>query len=271
MVTATACCSTTPDVSVLARSSAITASTVSKTTRSGTARLHAFLVDPTGRMDERFRMNSYWPWWAGALGLALVTINYTLITDRSLGVSAAWDRVFHWRAERRLERLDEQFLNDRALVGALAQATADEFGAAAAMPPEITHSHARSRDLDAEPAADERALAASLRPVPLVTQAALLVSIFLGGWIAAFSSGRFQIRFDMGEGFRQLVTSNPITMVCLLFAGGVLVGFGTRLAGGCSSGHGLSGCGRLRPVSLLATAVFFGTAVVVSFLLWKVI
>jgi uncharacterized membrane protein YedE/YeeE len=60
-------------------------------------------------------------------------------------------------------------------------------------------------------------------------------------------------------------------MVCVLFAGGVLVGFGTRLAGGCSSGHGLSGCGRLRPVSLLATAVFFGTAAVVSFLLWKVI
>ena len=60
-------------------------------------------------------------------------------------------------------------------------------------------------------------------------------------------------------------------MVCLLFAGGVLVGFGTRLAGGCSSGHGLSGCGRLRPVSMVATAVFFGTAVIVSFLLWKVI
>jgi uncharacterized membrane protein YedE/YeeE len=60
-------------------------------------------------------------------------------------------------------------------------------------------------------------------------------------------------------------------MIAVLFGGGMLVGFGTRLAGGCSSGHGLSGCGRLRPVSLLATAVFFGTAVLVSFLLWKVI
>lgn len=216
-------------------------------------------------------MSSYWPWWAGALGLALVTINYTMITDRSLGVSGAWDRVLHWRAERRLERLDEQFLNDRALVGALAQATADQFGAAAPIHPETTHSGARSHDLDVEPTEDERSSVASLRPVPLVTQAALLLSIFVGGWIAAVSSGRFQIRFDMGEGFSRLVTSNPTTMVCLLFVGGVMVGFGTRLAGGCSSGHGLSGCGRLRPVSLLATAVFFGTAVVVSFLLWKVI
>jgi uncharacterized membrane protein YedE/YeeE len=85
------------------------------------------------------------------------------------------------------------------------------------------------------------------------------------------TAGRFQLRLDMGDGFRQIVTDNPTTMVSLLFAGGVLVGFGTRLAGGCSSGHGLSGCGRLRPVSILATAVFFGTAVFVSFLLWKVI
>jgi uncharacterized membrane protein YedE/YeeE len=60
-------------------------------------------------------------------------------------------------------------------------------------------------------------------------------------------------------------------MFAVLFVGGILVGFGTRLAGGCSSGHGLSGCGRLQPVSIVATAVFFGTAVLVSFLLWKVI
>jgi uncharacterized protein len=93
----------------------------------------------------------------------------------------------------------------------------------------------------------------------------------VGGWVAAVTAGRFQLRFDMGDGYRELVTGNPTTMVTLLFVGGVLVGFGTRLAGGCSSGHGLSGCGRLRSVSMLATAVFFGTAVLVSFLLWKVI
>ena len=75
----------------------------------------------------------------------------------------------------------------------------------------------------------------------------------------------------MGDAFRAIVTDNPIAMIVTLFLRGVLVGFGTRLAGGCSSGHGLSGCGRMRPVSLVATAVFFGTAVAVSFLLWKVI
>jgi hypothetical protein len=215
-------------------------------------------------------MSNYWPWWAGAIGLALVTINYTLITDRSFGVSAAWDRVVHWSAERRLERLDDQFLDDNALVSALATATAEQFGPrpGAPLPGDVVHGDAAAHSPDVGPTAAERA---PTRLAPVVTQAALLLSIFVGGWVAAVTAGRFQLRLDMGDGFRQLVTGNPITMIGVLFVGGVLVGFGTRLAGGCSSGHGLSGCGRLRPVSILATAVFFGTAVVVSFLLWKVI
>jgi hypothetical protein len=218
-------------------------------------------------------MSNYWPWWAGAIGLALVTINYTLATDRSLGVSSAWDRVLHWRAERRLERLDFQVTDDRALVDALAAATAEQFGTRPGAPtaPDAACGDAQTHSQDVGPTAVETAPVASLRPAPLVTQAALLLSIFLGGWVAAVTAGRFELRFDMGNGFRELVTDNPTTMIGVLFVGGVLVGFGTRLAGGCSSGHGLSGCGRLRPVSILATAVFFGAAVVVSFLLWKVI
>lgn len=220
-------------------------------------------------------MSNYWPWWAGAIGLAVVTINYTITTDRPLGVSAAWDRVLHWRSERRLEQLDAQFADDRALADALVAATAEQFGTLPGPPstrPDAGPGNAQAPGEDVEPTADdEKAPAASLRPAPLVTQAALLLSIFLGGLVAAVTAGRFELRFDMGNGFRELVTDNPTTMISVLFVGGVLVGFGTRLAGGCSSGHGLSGCGRLRPVSIVATAVFFGAAVLVSFLLWKVI
>ncbi|MGW7530211.1 YeeE/YedE family protein [Streptomyces sp. NPDC054783] len=217
--------------------------------------------------------SSYWPWWAGAAGLALITINYALTTDRSFGVSSAWDRVLHWRRERRLERMDEEFTDERALADALAAATAEHFGTnpgAYTLPPAPSGT-SQLLETDIEPAESENASVTGPSPAPLVTQAALLVSIFLGGLIAAVTSGRFHLRFDMGPGFRNLVTADPITMTVLLFVGGVLVGFGTRLAGGCSSGHGLNGCGRLRPVSLVATAVFFGTAVAVSFLLWKVI
>jgi uncharacterized protein len=45
--------------------------------------------------------------------------------------------------------------------------------------------------------------------------------------------------------------------------GGLLVGIGTRLSGGCTSGHGICGLARLSPRSLVATGVFMLTAVVV--------
>lgn len=221
-------------------------------------------------------MTTYWPWWAGAVGLALVTVYHTLATDRSFGVSSAWDRVVHWRRERRAERMDEEFADERALAAALAAATAEHYGTVPSPAGQAPYGQPGTFEvdvepLDVEPPASDRTAATSGRPAPLFTQAALLISVFVGGLIAAVTSGRFELRLDMGEGFRDLVTADPLLMTVLLFVGGVLVGFGTRLAGGCSSGHGLNGCGRLRPVSLVATAVFFGTAVAVSFLLWKVI
>ncbi len=207
-------------------------------------------------------MSNYWPWWAGALALAFVTINFTLTTDRSFGVSSAWDRVLHWRRERNLDRQQEEVVDERVLVHALATATAQQFGTPGVAPESPT----------AEVQPSTQAVRQSTpRRSPLVTQAALLLSIFIGGLIAAVTAGRFELRLDMGAAFSQIVTDNPTAMIGTLFVGGVLVGFGTRLAGGCSSGHGLHGCGRLYPVSLVATAVFFGTAVVVSLLLWKVI
>ncbi|MFC4150057.1 YeeE/YedE family protein [Micromonospora mangrovi] len=215
-------------------------------------------------------MSDYWPWWAGAAGLALTTVNYAVTTDRSFGVSGAWDRVLHWRTERRVERLNARVTDDQVLVEALAAATVAQFGTAAPAPAGGRNPHPVARPVQPDAPASAPSTA-GLLPAPLLSQAALLLSIFLGGWVAAVVSGRFQLRLDMGDGFRQVVTDDPVGMVAALFVGGVLVGFGTRLAGGCSSGHGLNGCGRLQPVSLVATAVFFGTAVLVSFLLWKVI
>jgi uncharacterized protein len=51
----------------------------------------------------------------------------------------------------------------------------------------------------------------------------------------------------------------------ILFAAGILIGFGAKTAGGCTSGNGLSGTSMTSPAALAATATFFGTAIVVSF------
>lgn len=51
----------------------------------------------------------------------------------------------------------------------------------------------------------------------------------------------------------------------LLALAGVLVGFGTRLGSGCTSGHGVCGISRLSKRSLVATGVFMGVAMLVTF------
>jgi uncharacterized membrane protein YedE/YeeE len=48
--------------------------------------------------------------------------------------------------------------------------------------------------------------------------------------------------------------------------GGFLVGLGTRIGNGCTSGHGVCGVGRLAPRSIVASAVFVGLGIATSYL-----
>jgi uncharacterized membrane protein YedE/YeeE len=59
----------------------------------------------------------------------------------------------------------------------------------------------------------------------------------------------------------------PPRSLAMLAVAGVLVGFGTRLAGGCTSGHGVCGLARLSKRSLVATLVFMVVAMVTVALL----
>ena len=49
-----------------------------------------------------------------------------------------------------------------------------------------------------------------------------------------------------------------------LVVAGLLVGFGTRLGSGCTSGHGVAGLSRLSPRSIVATLTFMGAAVLTT-------
>jgi uncharacterized protein len=52
---------------------------------------------------------------------------------------------------------------------------------------------------------------------------------------------------------------------------GVLVGFGTRVGGGCTSGHGVCGLGRLSMRSLVAVAVFMASGMAATFVMRHVL
>lgn len=59
--------------------------------------------------------------------------------------------------------------------------------------------------------------------------------------------------------------------ISILFLGGVLVGFGTRYAGGCTSGHAISGLSDLQVPSLIAVIGFFMGGLIMIHLLFPVI
>jgi uncharacterized membrane protein YedE/YeeE len=68
--------------------------------------------------------------------------------------------------------------------------------------------------------------------------------------------------------FALLVHRPAITVdasLLTLIAGGLLVGYGTRLGGGCTSGHGICGVARLSPRSLTATLVFIAAGMAVVY------
>ena len=59
-----------------------------------------------------------------------------------------------------------------------------------------------------------------------------------------------------------IITTSPL----LLIVGGLLVGFGTRLGSGCTSGHGVAGLARLSPSSIAATGTFMVVAALTVFI-----
>ncbi|MDP9351555.1 MAG: YeeE/YedE family protein [Chloroflexota bacterium] len=92
---------------------------------------------------------------------------------------------------------------------------------------------------------------------------------FLGGLVlGAFLVALLGESPQFGLGYGRLGEVLPTgLLVAVLLFGGVLVGYGARWMGACTSGHGLSGCSTRSPGSLLATVTFFATAVVATLLL----
>jgi uncharacterized protein len=81
------------------------------------------------------------------------------------------------------------------------------------------------------------------------------------GWRIAFLAGLVLAPvLALTAGYRVPVPQMPANWAVIVVAG-LLVGFGTRLGGGCTSGHGVCGIARLSPRSIVATCIFMAAAV----------
>ncbi|MFT6927887.1 MAG: putative membrane protein YedE/YeeE [Psychromonas sp.] len=84
-------------------------------------------------------------------------------------------------------------------------------------------------------------------------------------WRAAFLTGMIASFLIVAPFGFELPDTAGHSIVIVSFAG-LLVGFGSRLGNGCTSGHGIIGLGRFSKRSLFATITFMGAAFTVVFI-----
>jgi uncharacterized membrane protein YedE/YeeE len=81
------------------------------------------------------------------------------------------------------------------------------------------------------------------------------------GWAPTWNLGRFDATFGWGPGGK----------LAMMFVGGTFIGFGTRLAGGCTSGHGIFGISNFERASMASTLAFMATGVATTALVYRVL
>ena len=88
-----------------------------------------------------------------------------------------------------------------------------------------------------------------------------LSAAFGGGWSPTWALGMFDTAIGFGHAGK----------FAWMFAGGLFVGFGTRLAGGCTSGHGVFGVSNFEWPSILSTASFMAAGIVATQVVYRVL
>ena len=86
-------------------------------------------------------------------------------------------------------------------------------------------------------------------------------AIFGGGWQATTALGMFDAAVGWGAAGK----------MAWMFFGGLLIGLGTRLGGGCTSGHGIFGLSNFERSSVVTTASFMIGGIVTTQLLYRVV
>ncbi len=81
-------------------------------------------------------------------------------------------------------------------------------------------------------------------------------------FVAGLLAGGVAVHFALPGAFQMSISRTAIAVV----GAGFLVGFGARLANGCTSGHGLVGLSRLSPRSFVAVGTFMATGAITVFI-----
>ena len=99
-------------------------------------------------------------------------------------------------------------------------------------------------------------------------QLMFVIGIFVGSLIASLWSGSFKWQ-GVPDMWAEQFGTNPLKRGIVAFLGGIIAMFGARLAGGCPSGHGLSGIIQLAVSGLIAMVFFFIGGIIMTQVLYS--
>jgi uncharacterized membrane protein YedE/YeeE len=98
----------------------------------------------------------------------------------------------------------------------------------------------------------------------------LLAGLMLGGFLSAALGGGWAPTWDLGV-FDQRIGGGPLVKTAWMFAGGLLIGAGTRMGGGCTSGHGIFGLSNLEMPSLITTLSFMAGGIAATNVVYRLL
>ena len=96
----------------------------------------------------------------------------------------------------------------------------------------------------------------------------LVIGIFIGGFLSAQLSGQFQAEWVPAK-WASTFGNSFFSRWFVALIGGIVMGVGARWAGGCTSGHGISGTLQLAVSSWLAVLCFFAGGVATALILFR--
>lgn len=97
-----------------------------------------------------------------------------------------------------------------------------------------------------------------------------LAGLVLGGFLSAAFGGGWHPTWALGR-LDEVLALGPLGKSVWMFGGGLCIGFGTRLANGCTSGHGIFGLANFELPSLVSTLSFMAAGLVTTQVLYRVV
>jgi uncharacterized membrane protein YedE/YeeE len=98
----------------------------------------------------------------------------------------------------------------------------------------------------------------------------LVFGVVIGSLVSSLTSGDFGWQWVPSLWASRFGTQ-PLIRIAVALAGGTLLGFGARWAGGCTSGHGISGTLQLAVGSWVSTVCFFIGGIITAYLMYNLI